>query len=152
MTIDTIWDIDGTIANCDHRLHWIKDKPKNWKAFHAALHRDTVIEPTASILKLLWNSSSYRVIFCTARGEECRESTVEWIAENLHFNEDDVNEVLFMRPANDFRPDYEVKRELLDQIRARGFNPTLVFEDRTNVVAMWREAGLTCYQVADGDY
>ena len=31
--MDVICDIDGTVADCSHRLHWIQSKPKNWKAF-----------------------------------------------------------------------------------------------------------------------
>jgi len=45
-----------------------------------------------------------------------------------------------------------VKREMLDRIRADGYNPIMAFEDRSRVVKMWREAGIPCAQVAEGDF
>jgi hypothetical protein len=57
-----------------------------------------------------------------------------------------------MRPEGERREDCEVKRELLAQIRADGYNPVMVFEDRDRVVAMWREEGLRCLQVAPGNF
>jgi hypothetical protein len=56
-----------------------------------------------------------------------------------------------MRKNDDFRPDHEVKREILndhinkDRVR-------LVIEDRASVVKMWRQEGLVCWQVADGEF
>jgi hypothetical protein len=58
-----------------------------------------------------------------------------------------------MRPDKDHTPDHELKRLWLDQRRALGLpDPDMVFDDRNSVVAMWREAGLTCAQVAEGDF
>ena len=31
-------------------------------------------------------------------------------------------------------------------------NVAMVFDDRNQVVDMWRQNGLTCFQVADGDF
>ena len=44
-----------------------------------------------------------------------------------------------LRSDKDFRPDHFVKKDMLDQFRAEGWNPTLVFDDRSSVVQMWRE-------------
>ena len=32
-----VFDIDGTLANIEHRRAFVATKPKNWKAFTAAL-------------------------------------------------------------------------------------------------------------------
>lgn len=34
------FDIDGTLANIEHRLDCVRTKPKNWKAFDAAIFVD----------------------------------------------------------------------------------------------------------------
>ena len=47
-----IFDIDGTLANCDHRLHHVKNKPKNWDAFYDGCMDDQVIWPVAEMLEL----------------------------------------------------------------------------------------------------
>ncbi|WP_442934833.1 phosphatase domain-containing protein [Nitrincola sp. A-D6] len=45
-----------------------------------------------------------------------------------------------------------VKSRLLEQIRASGYNPWLVLDDRDSVVNQWRTLGLTCLQCAPGDF
>ncbi len=45
-----------------------------------------------------------------------------------------------------------VKAELLDQIVADGFSPVMAFDDRNQVVEMWRARGIPCAQVAPGDF
>lgn len=38
-----IFDIDGTIADCSHRLHFITGEHKNWDAFYDACLDDAPI-------------------------------------------------------------------------------------------------------------
>jgi hypothetical protein len=59
---------------------------------------------------------------------------------------------LYMRRRNDRRPDYIVKAELLDQLLADGYRPIMAFDDRDQVVKMWREKGVPCAQVAEGNF
>jgi hypothetical protein len=60
--------------------------------------------------------------------------------------------MLLMRRDGDRRQDAVVKREALQDIRGRGYHPTIAIEDRDQVVKMWREEGLTCLQCAEGNY
>jgi hypothetical protein len=57
-----------------------------------------------------------------------------------------------MRKRNDFRKDFEVKREIYEAQIANRFDVLCVFDDRQQVVDMWREVGLVCLQVAAGDF
>lgn len=147
--MDIICDIDGTVADCTHRLHWILSKPKNWKAFFAGTSGDSPIQETIDVITALHNQNS-RIIFCSARNEENRSATNVWLYR--HVGSWTINSPLYMRPHNDHRLDEIVKQELLDKIRADGYNPTLVFDDRSRVVAMWRRNGIKCFQVCEGDY
>jgi hypothetical protein len=58
-----------------------------------------------------------------------------------------------MRRDGDTRPDQVIKRELFKR-RVQGlFEVEGVIDDRSKVVRMWREQlGLTCLQVAPGDF
>ena len=57
-----------------------------------------------------------------------------------------------MRKLDDKRRDDIVKKELFDEnIRGR-FNVKFVIDDRNRVVDMWRQIGLTCFQVEEGDF
>lgn len=145
---DVIVDIDGTIANNEHRTHHLKIKPKNWKAYEADVHKDTPHEDIIYILKALKNSGS-RMVLCTGRMENERDDTIKWLVEH---GLDYIFDQLYMRKLNDYRPDDVIKAELLQQISIDGYDPKIVFEDRQRVVDMWRRMGLRCLQVQPGDF
>lgn len=139
-------DIDGTLADNSHRQHYLQKTPKDWDGFFSQQHLDAPHEAVVWMVRLL--SRSAPIMLCTGRMQKHKQVTVEW----LRRHDIPVNGNLFMRRDDDFRPDYIVKRELLDQIRAKGWEPKLVIDDRTSVVRMWRGAGLVCLQCADGDF
>ena len=140
-----IVDLDGTIANLDHRLHHIKCERKNWAAFHAEVLHDSVIEPIAQLVRDL--HLRYRPIIVTGRPMDhpCGINTEDWLYENqIPFYH------LFMRNQPSNVLDSEVKQGILDLLPKQQIK--LVLEDRTRVVEMWRRNGLTCLQVAAGDF
>lgn len=138
-------DIDGTVADCNHRRHHIRNGSRNWDAFFATMHLDPLIESVAKLVRLV-ASTGTPIIFTTGRGEEYRVKTETWLIHNdLPFYK------VYMRPLGDKRADHVVKIELLDNIRADGLEPILVIDDRQSVVDSWRKNGLTCLQACDWD-
>jgi uncharacterized HAD superfamily protein len=146
MTKCWIVDIDGTIANTEHRIHYITNGHKDWNAWHSNAHKD---EPIEEVVALLDMATDYdiKIVLCTARDEKCRQDTLDWLTEN-----DIPYHALYMRKLGDRRDDDIVKFELLEQIYEAGYEPVLVLEDRDRVVKMWRSAGLRCLQVSPGDF
>ena len=57
-----------------------------------------------------------------------------------------------MRQAGDNRDDRIVKREIYEREIKGRYNVRFVLDDRNKVVALWRDLGLPCFQVADGDF
>ena len=141
-----IWDIDGTVANLNHRRHFVRDGKKNWPAFNNSMHLDTVYPDMLWLFNII-RATGVTQLFASGRGEEQRTVTEQWLADAGF-----VYTKLYMRPAKDYRPDNIIKAEILEQMRADGFNPTWVFDDRNQVVRTWRDAGLRCFQVCDGDF
>lgn len=139
-----IFDIDGTLADLRHRLHFIQNGKKDYDGFFDAMGDDTPIEPVVWLARKL--GTSFGVICVSGRPDSHREQTSKWLkAHGLDiFNVVDI----YMRKAGDYRPDHIVKREILDQIRADGYDPFLVIDDRPQVVEMWRSQGLVCLQNA----
>jgi len=140
-------DIDGTISSCEHRLHYVTTKPKNWKAFYAGMEHDLPIQPVIDAIYSMY-IIGYDVVFCTGRPEEYRKITKEWIVKNTIFVADDN---LYMRPSKDNRADNIVKEELLDKIIADGYNPVIAFEDRGRVIEMYRRRGLYVFNTNQGE-
>jgi predicted kinase len=137
-----IFDLDGTLADCTHRLHHVTNGRKDWDAFFAGIAGDTLVEPIADLTDMagMWDAA---VILCSGRPEKCRATTTAWLGENrIEYDR------LYMRPDADMRPDHVVKRQILDGIRADGYEPFLVIDDRESVVRMWRDEGLVCLQAS----
>ena len=137
-----VFDIDGVVADNTHRLHHIKQKPKNWKRFNELLPDDTLIKPTKTIYDALSASPYNTIVFVTGRSEDERKDTETWLGTNGFYKHD----WLFMRRAKDYRPAPEVKREVLRKLEnLYGQKPDMVFEDSPRVNAMWREEGIWVY-------
>jgi len=141
-----VFDIDGTLANVDHRRHWVASKPKNWAAWNAAMHLDKLHNDIAELLVSFYTQGN-TVLLCSGRGEETRETTENWLADNII-----PYKRLYMRAAKDNRKDSIVKVELLEQIRKDFGEPWLWFDDRTQVIDAIRQQGVRVLQVAPGDF
>ena len=57
-----------------------------------------------------------------------------------------------MRKSKDYREDVIVKSEIIDDIIEEGYEIVMAFEDRARVVQMFRNRGIKCLQVTDGNY
>jgi phosphoglycolate phosphatase-like HAD superfamily hydrolase len=150
MLNDVIFDVDGTLLDIQHRVHLIRPPnggKKEWRAFRAQAVNDSIIAPIAMLARMLYNRHDVRIIISTGRMEDERPVTTEMLAAHgVNYNR------MYMRKQDDFRADSDIKREMLAQMRGDGFNPVLVFDDRQQVVDMWRAEGLTCCQVAPGQF
>lgn len=147
-----LFDIDGTVADIGHRLPLIQGEQKNWAGFFAACVDDKPIAHVCELVARLspWDDDgSEEIIFVSGRSDEVRADTLRWLQTHVgpvHSSH------LYMRAAGDHRPDYVVKAELLDRVLADGYEPIMAFEDRDQVVKMWRERGIPCAQVAEGAF
>lgn len=144
MTDAVIFDIDGTLSDPTHRLYHVKTKPYNWPAFFDAMGADGLHEPISDLLARL--KPTAKILLTTGRPETHRAQTEEWLARHgIEFDG------LYMRSAQDYRPDHVIKSQILDGILADGYEVLFVVDDRQSVVDMWRERGLTCLQCRKSD-
>lgn len=142
-------DIDGTLADVTHRLHHIQKKPKDWPAFFDACCDDSPIKHMVDLVSRL--RLLHYVVFVSGRPERTRTATLQWLRKhkiNISIEEPE----LYMRADGDFRDDTIIKLELLERIKADGWKPVMAFDDRSRVVAAWRSVGISCAQVAEGEF
>ena len=142
-----IFDVDGTIADVEHRRHLVNGDNKDWKNFRLATEFDTPVQWVCDIAKR-HIAQGDEVAFFSARNESEREITEKQISEWIG----DGHKGVFLRPNGDYRPDEVFKSELADKFEELGGKIDLVFDDRNKVVDMWRQRGTTVGQVADGDF
>lgn len=132
-----IFDIDGTLAH----KHPDRDIYDGSKA-----HLDTPDPTLAPLVNLL--SISAEIIIMSGRSEDHRDVTQHWLDTHIQFSLP-----LLMRRSRDYRPDWIVKYELFDEHVRDRYHVKAVFDDRDQVVRLWRDClGLRTYQVADGDF
>lgn len=135
-----ICDIDGTLA-------LMKDRgPFDWDK----VDQDELNYPIKYVLMKLSTDMSMqdrtRIILVSGRDSVCRTKTVKWLeAKAIGFDE------LYMRPEGDMRKDAVIKKEIYDELKKK-YNILFVLDDRNQTVEMWRQQGLTCLQVADGNF
>ena len=157
-----IFDLDGTLALIEHRLHFIQSSPKDWRSFFAACKDDKPNLPVIRTLQSL-RASGAEIWIWSGRSDEVRAPTIEWLCKHgcmgngrtatLPWWPFAAPERFRMRKAGDYRDDVVVKSEWLAEVEPPEYKRlTAVFDDRARVVQMWRDAGLTCFHVADGNF
>lgn len=122
-------DIDGTVANNDHRAHHVDNKPKpNWEAFMQPhlVAKDTLV-PGAKKAIEHFQELRYKVIFLTARHEGLRATTTQWIQEHLGLEVND--DTLIMRNAGNMLKASEYKREQAQSLKTEHPMEQFVFID-----------------------
>lgn len=132
-----IVDVDGTLALVHDRspyshLGVLKDKPN---------------QPVIAVARALAAQGNTLVIV-SGRSELAREDTERWLDRHLGVEYDGP----FMRADRDGRKDATIKREIYDRDIKPNYDVLCVLDDRDQVVEMWRSLGLTCLQVARGDF
>lgn len=130
-------DVDGTVAL----------KGDRGRFDEARVLVDLPNPPVITAVRAM-HAAGYRVVFMSGRSEGCREDTEKWLTEHVSVPFD----ALYMRSDGDYRKDAIVKKELFDRHVCDKYQILAVFDDRNQVVDMWRSIGLTVFQVAEGNF
>lgn len=132
-----VWDLDGTLANNEHRLHLLPkkgegDHTSHWTAFNQACVDDEVIFSTYAVYQQL--SNLIDTIIVTGRGEDSINQTREWLGKHHMLIGCDE---LHMRPVDDHRRSKDFKYDKFMEIGLCAGD--LLFEDDHQVIKMVRE-------------
>ena len=145
-----IFDLDGTLADITARRNLsTKDNGKmDWDVFFNPdnIDLDVPNQKVVDMLQMIDNTDRYQIWILSGRSDKTEDATIDWLSNN-GINYDHLQ----MRPQDLlYMADNDLKQMWLDDIGVD--NVAMVFDDRQQVVDMWRKNGLTCFQVADGDF
>lgn len=130
-----IFDIDGTLA----RHEGIRG-PYDWHK----VGLDLCYEDVADMARAMYEGG-YKVIIVSGRDGCCRKQTEEWLDKHeIPYHE------LYMREAGDHMKDSIVKYDIFKKYIEPYTHVVGVWDDRRQVIDMWREIGLRCYEVQPG--
>lgn len=171
-----IFDLDGTLADCEHRRHfvvkpkqpectcdpqiygydeppcdihdWIDWKP-DWKSFYEACDKDPPIQPVIDI----WNQQISLGMMdvhqiWSGRCESVRDKTEKWLDKHLLcFNPKNLK----MRLIGDSTPDDVLKEQWLDEAINDGKTIDFVFDDSETCCNMWKRRGIFVFNCCQHD-
>ena len=139
-----IFDVDGTLANVDPYLHYVRGSNRDYNAFHEA-SIDAL--PNVEVVEMLNNAAAdkHSILIVTSRKDKWRGLTSMWLAKNNL-----TSHALFMRADDDNRPDYEAKKDMLDKINKHWLVIHAV-DDNPNVIKLWQDHGIPITKIGTWD-
>ena len=147
-----IFDLDGTLALIDKRRDIsMKDNGKmDWDIFFDPKNIDLDL-PNIPVIEMaqMLKSQGYNIVIFSGRSKATKDVTKDWLSRY-----DVPYDVLKMRPTGDhwhYMKDSDLKKHWLDDLDIKD-DIFAVFDDRQQVVDMWRDNGLQVFQVADGNF
>ena len=168
-----IFDLDGTLAIIDKRRilagktkDGVPTNKMDWDVFFDPDNVLNLDEPNPPVIKMaqLFKADGFKIVIFSGRNDRSFDTTTQWLNNN-----DVPFDLLVMRPdkfkdkswpiasgnpatkAMRFMPDEILKKEMLDTFVDKD-DVFMTVDDRQKVVDMWRAEGLTCFQVAPGDF
>jgi hypothetical protein len=136
-----IYDMDGTLCDVREIRHLIQG-PNGFHAFHQA---SLFCPPNQWVVDAARESHAEgrAVLIVTGRSWQHRAVTAMWLA--MH---EVPSTAMWMRRIGDQRPDYIVKKGILQRIRQL-YKPRHAWDDNPNVIRLWHEEGIP-YTVVPG--
>ena len=139
------FDMDGVLSDAAGRQHLLQRPRRDWDAFFEAVGEDRLVDEVARLLEVL--DPHLRVVLLTARPIRVQPQTLAWLASHeLRWD------LLVMRDRGDHGSAREFKRAAVQDLRQRGFELRLAFEDDRRNVDMFHEEGVPCVYIHSGYY
>jgi len=121
-----IVDIDGTLASCAGIR-----SPYDGDKVHLDIPNTRLIDVVNALSEQFW------VIICTGREAKYALKTQEWLDSNgVHYDS------FYSRETGDQRKDSIIKQEIYEREIKPSYDVRIVFDDRPQVIRMWKEIGL----------
>ena len=130
-----VLDIDATLSDARHRLHFLERRPKDWNSFFAGSKDDPPLDEGLAVAATL--AADHEIVYVTGRPERIRRDTERWLDKyGLPRGK------LYMRGDTDRRPSVVTKLALYRSLAARR-RIAVIVDDDYRVATAARKAGFT---------
>ncbi len=140
-----VFDMDGVLSDASRRQHYIEYPFPDWEAFFHACGDDELIDEVARLLEVI--SDDHQIVLLTARPIRVQPQTLAWL-ERYDLRWD----VLIMREYGDYMAARVFKQRTVKELRNRGYDLRLAFEDDPRNVHMFHSQGVPCIYIHSGYY
>ena len=141
-----IFDMDGTLCDVSSLRHHVdRSHPdfsgrRRFDLFHGESHLCPANQEALELYERY--RRDHAIVVVTARSEDWAMHTLVWLED--HGIEHDR---LHMRGRRDYRPDVEVKRDMLAEIR-HDYDPVVAVDDSPAIIELWESQGIVTHTVA----
>jgi phosphoglycolate phosphatase-like HAD superfamily hydrolase len=130
-----VLDLDSTLSDARHRLHFIERRPKDWDSFFAGSKDDPPLEEGLAVAATL--AEGHEIVYVTGRPERIRRDTERWLDKHgLPPGR------VYMRSNTDRRPSAVTKTALFRMLAARR-RIAVIVDDDLRVCRSAERAGFT---------
>ena len=140
-----VFDMDGVLSDASTRQHFIEYPFPDWEAFFHACGDDDLIAEVARLLDVI--AAEHQIVLLTARPIRVQPQTLAWL-ERYDLRWD----VLIMREYGDYMAARVFKQRTVKELRERGYDLQLAFEDDPRNVHMFHSQGVPCIYIHSGYY
>jgi hypothetical protein len=138
-----LWDLDNTIRNIDHRLHYLKREDINWREFEEQCVYDLPIMPTIVMMRAVKALGKLNWIW-TGCSDHVKAETEVW----LHRHQVPYDQLIMKSLENDEEtPVLSLKKRWLNVGPVIKERVICAFDDDPSIVKGLRNEGLLVYQV-----
>ena len=166
--MDIVFDVDGTLMNIEHRVKYARkylpdvenkypitklrdiNPDYDYDKFESEIVNDTPNVEVFAIAHALYEQG-HKIIIASGRKRKQMDTTLKMLDEYYVWGYSFWDHHFF-RADDDNRKDSIVKEEMYERMLSYGYDPKLVFDDRQQVVDMWRSKGIRVCQVAEGNF
>ena len=136
-----IFDMDGTLCDTSSVLHFIEGEDKDYAAFHAA---SADCPPRAEVVEAAKaeQASGRAILVVSSREFIWRDLTLDWLVKH-----EVPYDAIYLRIVGDYRKDVAIKKDILAQIKADGFEVLAAWDDKPSVLDLWRENDIEVHDV-----
>ena len=141
-----IVDINGTLSDTANVVNFLRGPRKDWKSFFDKMNS---VPPNKMVVEFMERfRRDHKIILVSGAPDIYRRRTTEW----LEVHKIKAYDMMFMRPAWDKRPGWQMKKTLYEKNLKNMFRIKLVLDDKQDAVDMWMNLGLTCWKLtSDAD-
>lgn len=140
-----VFDMDGVLSDASRRQHYIEYPFPDWEAFFHACGDDELIGEVARLLDVI--DDEHRIVLLTARPMRVQPQTLAWLDRyGLRWD------LLIMREYGDYMASKVFKQRTVGELRSKGLDLRLAFEDDPRNVAMFHSQGVPCVYIHSGYY
>ena len=136
-----IFDLDGTLANIDHRLHHVRGEKKDWDRFYNEVSKDSFNRWCGLLIEMV-SQYDIKPLLVTARKSsiKIKNDTIWWLRR--YFNVFPPENIYWVRKEDDFRPDTELKEKCLINEILPKYSVIFAVDDRESIAQVYRRHGI----------